>query len=68
LPTGSLVELQMHDQQFLDDVWLTVASAPLSAGHDAVTRVPYAGWYRLRVSVAGGDRGRHWYCATTKPR
>jgi LSD1 subclass zinc finger protein len=67
LPNGSIVELQMHDEQWLDDGWLTVARAPLSAGQDAATRVPYSGWYRLRVTVPGGDHASRWYCATVKP-
>lgn len=66
LPAGSVAELQMHEQSWLDESWLTVASAPLSAAHDALTRVPYAGWYRLRVTVASADGADHRYCATVR--
>jgi hypothetical protein len=66
MPAGSVVELQIHEQHWLVDDWATVASAPLSAGHDAVTRAPYSGWYRLRVTVPGVDATARWYCATVK--
>lgn len=66
MPAGSVIELQMHDQQWLDDVWVTVASAPFSAGHDALTRAPYSGWYRMRVTVPGEDQALRWYCTTLK--
>jgi hypothetical protein len=66
LPTGSVADLQMNDEQWLDEAWLTIASAPLSPDHDAVTRAPYSGWYRLRVTVPGEDRAYHRYCVTVK--
>ena len=66
LPAGSVADLQMHDERWLDDGWLTVASAPLSPDRDAMTRAPYSGWYRLRVTVPGEDRAYHRYCATVK--
>jgi LSD1 subclass zinc finger protein len=66
LPDGSVVELQMHDQSFLTDDWATVASAPLSADHPAVTHVPYSGWYRIRITIPGVDHEAPWYCATVK--
>jgi len=66
LPSGSVVDLEMHDEQWLDDGWLTVASAPLSPDHEAITRVPYSGWYRIRITVPGVDHAYHSYCATVK--
>jgi LSD1 subclass zinc finger protein len=66
MPSGSVVDLQMHEQQWLDDAWVTVASAPFSAGHDALTRAPYSGWYRMRVTVPGEDHTVRWYCTTVK--
>jgi len=66
VPSGTTVELQMHDQQWLGDGWLTVASAPLSPDHDAEAKVPYSGWYRLRVTLPGEDHAWHPYCATVK--
>ena len=66
VPSGTIAELQMHDEQWLGDGWLTVASAPLSPDHDAVTAVPYSGWYRLRVTLPGEDHAWHQYCATVK--
>lgn len=62
LPAGSVIDLQMHDQSWLSDGWLTVASAPVSAGTDAITRVPYSGWYRFRVTVP--KRAPYTYCTT----
>ncbi|HEY6037230.1 MAG TPA: hypothetical protein VIV58_23280, partial [Kofleriaceae bacterium] len=68
VPSGTIAELQMHDEQWLGDGWLTVASAPLSPDQDALTAVPYSGWYRLRVALPGPgeDRAWHQYCATVK--
>jgi hypothetical protein len=67
MPAGSFVELQVHEQQWLDDDWVTVTSAPFSAGHDALTRAPISGWYRLRVTLPDEDRATRWYCVTVKP-
>jgi len=64
VPNGTIVELQMHDEQFLGNDWLTVASAPLSPGHDAETKAPYSGWYRMRITVP--DRASHQLCVRIK--
>ncbi|HEY0252471.1 MAG TPA: hypothetical protein VGC41_13140 [Kofleriaceae bacterium] len=64
VPHGSTAELQMHVQGTLDDKWQTIDSAPVSTGHDAMTRVPYSGWYRLHIVVP--DDTPFQYCATTR--
>jgi hypothetical protein len=66
LPSGSEVQLQMHEQTFYGEEWVTVARAPISSDQIGKTRVPYSGWYRFRVTVPSTSRQWWTYCATLR--